>query len=83
MSEVKELPLEARRRIAEAVRWHRCWRCMHAPCSCPPGVGLGQVPAGGEALTAAAPARKLRQDPEQVRPGSYTAPKRRRAGGRR
>ena len=76
--EAREREMHAR--ITEAVRYHRCYRCMHAPCTCPPGEGLGVVLADGAALEPGKP-RRLRQDEEQVVPGSYVVPKKRRGKG--
>lgn len=76
----QEQALQAR--IVEAARWHRCYRCHHAPCTCPEGEGLGRVLADGAALATGKP-RRLRQDPEQVMPGNFKPAPKRRGGGRR
>lgn len=75
-----ELAMQARTR--EAASWHRCWRCFHAPCTCPPGEGLGRVlwaGGGAAAPVQSAKAKKTRaprtkrvpRDPEQVWPGDF------------
>lgn len=79
MSQDRELApqdLQRAQEIREAAAWQRCWHCYCAPCRCPEGQGLGPLRMDGAALAPGA-LRKLKQDPEMVRPAPPPAPKRR------